>query len=128
MKKCIYAFGLSCVVLLSSCATIIKGTSEKISFNSQPQGAKVVLVRKNNQESSPCVTPCVTSVSKKTQEVKFELEGYYNEIYPLRSNSSMELWYLGNIILGGIPGMAVDLITGGYINLPDNVNVEMKKK
>ena len=54
------------------------------------------------------------------------MDKYYKETVYIQT--TLNGWYFGNLILGGIPGMAVDLISGGYINLPDKVEATLKKE
>ena len=111
--------------MLQSCATIITGTSDTVAFDSEPKGATVYAVSKKGKIEVG-TTPTISSISKKTTSIEFRKDGYYTEDKPVVS--SFNLWYLGNLLLGGIPGMTVDLITGSHVNLPDKIETELKKK
>lgn len=128
---------LSALVILSlffsSCATIFSGTKQSVSFNSTPANATVFTVTKKGKETVIGTTPCAVIIPKKTKNIKFEKEGYYNEVYNIRAESGVNAWYwinLSSVLLFGygiIPG-AIDLITGAYIKMPEKVSVELKKK
>jgi hypothetical protein len=123
MKKVLFAFVI--VGLLSSCATIMKGTTSQVSFDSNPKGAQIYAVTKKGKIEIG-TTPTVSTISKKTKSIEFRMDKYYTETVYLQT--TINGWYFGNLILGGIPGMAVDLISGGYINLPDKVEATLKKE
>jgi hypothetical protein len=123
MKKVLFAFVI--VGLLSSCATIMKGTTSQVSFDSNPKGAQIYAVTKKGKIEIG-TTPTVSTISKKTKSIEFRMDKYYTETVYLQT--TLNGWYFGNLILGGIPGMAVDLISGGYINLPDKVEATLKKE
>ena len=97
MKLSLIGLVVVSVFLLSSCATIIKGTTEQVSFNSEPDGANVVLLRKNKADKTVCKTPCTAEVHKKTKEVRFEKDGYYNEQYQIVPG--FQFWFLGNFFI-----------------------------
>lgn len=126
MKKTLLS-AIIATILMQSCATIITGSRTNIAFNSDPKGASVVAVGKYG-ETTLCMTPCMASVHKKTKDIKFKMDNYYDETYSLRANADFQYWFLGNILLGGLVGMAVDMISGAYINPPMSVNVQLKKK
>ena len=123
MKKILFAFVI--VGLLSSCATIMTGTTSQVSFDSNPKGAQIYAVTKKGKIEIG-TTPTVSTISKKTKSIEFRMDKYYKETVYIQT--TLNGWYFGNLILGGIPGMAVDLISGGYINLPDKVEATLKKE
>ncbi|MBA5247233.1 hypothetical protein H1R16_06800 [Marnyiella aurantia] len=90
-----------------SCATILTGTSDDVSFKSEPAGATVFV--KNIEK---CQTPCIVSVqrtlSKSTAEIK--LDGYQDQSVKLEKTFNPVS--LVNILIGGAIGVAVDAATG----------------
>jgi hypothetical protein len=127
MKK---IFGLAVVAMalfLSSCATLVNGTKQTVSFNSEPSGATVILVNKKGQETTIGTTPMVTAIPRKTKRVKFSSEGFSTETYDAYANASVHWLYWVDAICGLVPAI-VDISTGGYILLEENVKVELKKK
>lgn len=118
-------------ISMSSCATIMRGTYSKVAFDSNPKGATVYAVsRKGKFEVG--TTPTVSSISKKTRSVEFRKDGYYTEEKAVEKH--VEGWYYGNLLLlplGGIPSliaMAIDIISGSYLKLPEKIEAELKKK
>ena len=103
-------------VLLTACATIINGTSQSISISSQPTGAQVFV------DGVPMgVTPVAPDLKRKDKHlIRIEMEGY--EPFELQLNRGVSGWIAGNIIFGGLIGLAVDAMTGAMYKLsPDEV-------
>jgi hypothetical protein len=108
----------SALAVLTGCATIMQGSgSQGIGFASTPTSAKVTV---DNQERG--TTPTVVSLSRKdTHLVRIELSGY--QPYETTLTRSVSGWVWGNLVFGGIPGLAVDAISGGLYKLsPEQVN------
>ncbi|MDZ7705581.1 MAG: hypothetical protein U5L04_13990 [Trueperaceae bacterium] len=99
------------MLLLSSCATVVTGASPtNFTANSTPQGATVVAVALQGSERLSTTTPGTLSLSKGSDyELTFSLEGYESEIIVVRR--SINGWFWGNIIIGGIPGWIIDYAT-----------------
>ena len=110
------ALGLAVPLALSACGTIIQGTKQQVSISSAPTGAEVTV------DNVPLgKTPVVGDLKRKDHHlVRITLDGYQpHEIALARSVSG---WVAGNIVFGGIIGLAVDAITGGMYKLtPDQV-------
>lgn len=122
MKK-VSVLALFCAVILSSsCATIILGTTQEVSISSNPSGAMVT-----NNGLQLGKTPVIADLKRKgNHNIKIELEGY--QPYEIRLARKTSGWIFGNIIFGGIPGLIIDVITGGmYILKPEQVQAELRK-
>lgn len=108
-------------IMLSSCATIISGQKQMVAFSTEPSGAEIRI-----DGRTIGTTPMTTKIKRTTHAVKFQKEGYRDSDYFF--NKKFNGWYLGNILLGGLPGMIVDLCVGSYVNTDDNVYQKMEKK
>jgi hypothetical protein len=99
-----------------ACATIINGSSQDVAISSTPTGARVTL---DGREYG--VTPVVASLArKKKHTVRIDLEGFAP--HELQLNQSVSGWIAGNILFGGLIGLAIDAVTGSMYNLkPDQV-------
>lgn len=105
-----------------SCATIMQGTTQKIGVSSSPSGAKVFV---DGVEKG--VTPTIIEVSREEHILTLRLEGHEERSQPLTAET-MSGWVWGNIIFGGIIGLAFDLAAKGvYLVSPEQYNGEMKK-
>ena len=117
---------LSVLIFISSCATIMTGKTQEITFDSEPQGAEVTV---NGRVIGK--TPTTIQLDKKKdQTVSFKLEGYKTQTRTLETK--VNTWFMGNIVLGGFIGSTTDGITGGmheyspnqyYITLSKDHNV-----
>jgi len=99
------------IAALTACASIMHGTSQDIGISSSPTGAKVLI---DNQTGS--MTPYVAKLSRKDNHiVKVSMDGYAPA--ELTLTKSVSGWVWGNIVFGGLIGLAVDAISGGLYNL-----------
>lgn len=75
-------FFLAGLLLASGCVSIIKGTSQTLSFNSEPEGAEVLIDGK-----SFGFTPLAVSLKKnKYTVVTFKKKGYSTQTVPIESS------------------------------------------
>jgi len=108
MKK---VFAVSAVLTLTACATIMHGSGQDVGISSNPTGATVTV---DNQ--SPGQSPYIAHLSRKDNHViKLDLPGYAPAELTLTRKTSGWVW--GNIVFGGLIGLAVDAMTGGLYNL-----------
>jgi uncharacterized protein YceK len=100
--------------LLAGCATIMHGTDQDIGFSSSPTNARIVV---DNQPRG--VTPAVVKLSRKDNHiVRMELDGY--QPFEATLTHSVSGWVWGNIVFGGVIGLAVDAMTGGLYAIQQN--------
>lgn len=90
----------------AGCASIISGTTQEISFHSNPEGATVT-VDGVALGKTPMRYPLKKS---KHRSVAFELDGYKKLSLPL--DSRLAGWFWGNIVFGGLVGSTTDGISG----------------
>lgn len=107
-------------VILQACGTIIHGTTQEIGISSNPSKATVTV---DGQEKG--TTPMVVDFKRKdTHMVQIELDGY--ETYETTLTRKVSGWVWGNIVFGGLVGLAVDAISGGLYKLnPDQIEAEL---
>lgn len=98
------------VLSTTSCATILTGTKDSITFNSQPEGATVF-----HKGVEKCVTPCTAEITRGVakQVVELKKDGYENK--EMQLNKKFNAVSLVNILLGGIIGIGVDLASGSFV-------------
>jgi len=87
--------------LLAGCATILASDSETIRIDSEPQGQTVAV------DGSRYTTPALVTLGRDADHHATFPDG--QTVYIKRT---FQPWFLGNILLGGIPGMIIDLVTG----------------
>src|SRR5215469_12743595 len=104
--------GLGLLALgLSGCASILSGSTETVAFNSNPPGATCQLARQGTVIAS-VTTPGSLQLdrSKYNVDVTCHKDGYQDATGHLESGT--EGMVLGNILLGGVVGWAVDSANG----------------
>lgn len=108
------------IILAVGCATIMQGTSQEVGVSSVPGGASVSI--DNKQYGT---TPVVAKLSRKDHHiVVVEKEGFERFELPLVRKTSGWVW--GNILFGGLIGLAVDAISGGLYKLtPEQVEAKL---
>ena len=99
------------LVPMAACSSIIEGTSQTLSFNSNPSGADCTLTR-NGQVIGAVRTPGGLTVKKTKHDISVTCrkDGYQDATAFL--NSDVAGATAGNIILGGGIGWAIDSASG----------------
>lgn len=110
------------LILLSSCATIMHGTRQTVGISSKPSNAEVWIDNKYVGHS-----PTIVELTRKDNHiVKIELQGY--QPYEVTLTRELSGWVAGNLVFGGLIGLAVDGISGGLYQLtPSQVQAEIIK-
>jgi hypothetical protein len=102
--------GAACV--LSGCATIVHGTREQVQIDSTPEGADVVI---DDSEQSVTTPATVKLARRRSHTLVFHKAGFQDATAHLTSSPSG--WVLGNIISGGVVGIAIDASDGAASKL-----------
>ncbi len=102
------------LTVLSSCATIFNGSRAKIVFDANKID-KPVNLTVDGKKYSHVTLPARVKVKRgfKPSHVLAEAQGY--EPYSLIINKEFNVTTLCNILLGGVPGMAIDAATGAMM-------------
>ena len=109
--------------LLASCATIVNTPVQHVTIDSNPSGA---IVKVNGHILKGIRTPTSILVSRWTRPtITIELAGY--KPYTYRVEGQLSGWFWGNILLGGLVGMTVDVISGSIYELDDSVYGQLVK-
>ena len=118
------------LLALPSCASIVGSSDQSVSFRSTPAGATVSVTDENGIDVYRGQTPTSVVLEKadgyfdaQQYTVRFTKPGYRDEVTTVGANISG--WYIGNLLFGGIVGLAVvDPLTGAMWTLdPDQINV-----
>lgn len=117
MKK-LTLFGVL-VLFVSACATLVSGTKQVITINSNVVGAEVymdgLLIGK---------TPFMGEVPKGKKTLLIKKDGYKD--YNASLSTSLEPMFWGNIIIGGTLGSITDFASGAaYAYAPASYQVEL---
>ena len=116
-KATILIVAIVFIFTVTGCATIMQGTTQSIGIGSVPTSASVTI---NNVEKGK--TPIVVDLKRKEHHiVKIELPGYLP--YETAFTRSTSGWVWGNLVLGGLIGLAIDAMAGGLYKLtPTEIN------
>lgn len=109
MKTVLWAAALSGLLGLGGCATLVSGSSQSVSFDSSPEGAKVLV------NGTPVgVTPFAVMLKRESGTVvTVKKDGYRPQSFPLKSRFNPYFW--GNILVGGLIGSSIDVISGATV-------------
>jgi hypothetical protein len=107
---------------LAACATIMQGTTQTVGVSSSPPGARVTV-----DAVQMGVTPLMTKLARKDNHVvRLELDGY--EPFAMTLTRGLSGWVAGNIIFGGLIGLAIDAASGGMYKLtPDQLSATLTR-
>jgi hypothetical protein len=104
-------------MLPSGCASIISGRHANVAIDTYPTSAHVTIHDKTGHEVASVNTPAVVSLERNCKwfmpaqyTATIEAPGYQTTQVPLRS--TINPWIIGNVVVGGIPGLIVDDATG----------------
>ena len=116
----------SIVVLLSSgCATITKGTSQTVTINTDPHGAICTLTRDAKPLAVVNPTPGSMPIEKGkgTIAILCKKGGYLDAEGAMASE--FQAITFGNILFGGLIGIAVDAASGAMHEYPAMVTIQL---
>lgn len=111
-------------VVTASCATITRGTTDQVQINSNPPEAQA-----RTSMGFSCTTPCTLQTGRKDEfTVIISKPGYHTTEIPVRTQiaGAGAAGFAGNILLGGVIGMASDAATGATLeHFPNPVTVSL---
>jgi hypothetical protein len=121
-------------IMLSSCGSIIHGTTQAIDITSQPTGARILIDGKDSGQTPKTIelrrkgrAKGEVDTTKKFYNVKIEMDGYMP--YEIKVKREVDGWFFGNLIFGGLIGMIIDASNGAMYKLtPDQLIAQMGKQ
>jgi hypothetical protein len=120
MVLCLLAAGC-----LPGCATILKGSTQSVTVSTNPPGATCNFMRGGQTFAVANPTPQTVKLDKSVKDVTVACSkaGYQDSSGPLQS--VFQGWTFGNIIFGGIIGVAVDAGSGAMSDYPQSVKITL---
>ena len=126
MRKALIA--AAAAVALSGCASIFNGQTQAVSIRSEPDGAAVTVTNRSGEKIHTGTTPVTLTLKRGAGYFKSEVytvvltkEGFDKKEITIAG--TVNGWYIGNILFGGLIGMlAVDPVTGAMYSFPDSVS------
>lgn len=127
MKKLIVLVALFGIIMSGGCASIVSKSQYPVTIKCNPADATCIVKNKKGEEIHKAMTPTTITLpagdgyfSSASYSIEFQKEGYYKSTSTL--GSSMDGWYIGNILFGGLIGfLIVDPLTGAMWKLDDAV-------
>lgn len=118
----------------SGCASIVSKDTYAVTVDSYPQGATFAVRNENFDVVCTGTTPRSVFLEsdsgffkKAKYNIFFSLNGHENATVDF--NASLDPWYFGNILFGGLIGMLiVDPATGAMWELDERVTVNLPKE
>ena len=103
---------LSATAALTGCATLVKGSSQSVIVKTDPPGAICTLSRQGKEIAVVNPTPGTVTVekSKNAVAVSCTRSGYLESAGTI--NSEFQAMTFGNILFGGLIGVAIDAGSG----------------
>lgn len=113
------------IVGLSGCSSIIEGTSQEITVNTTPAGASCALEREGTVIARIAQTPAATTVKKTKHDitVRCTKDGFQEATFLDHSGAAGAT--VGNILLGGGIGWAIDSASGADNKYDSPVNITL---
>jgi hypothetical protein len=123
LRKFIVLFICSYIVILfSGCATVIHGTTQKITISTDPPGATITVDTNLTTYSTPTTIKLRRKVNHDILISKPDFEPEQLHIYHIFSMA-----IAGNLILGGMTGIVTDSVNGAKSRLiPKSINLILK--
>jgi hypothetical protein len=114
-------------VLLAGCASIASGTSQTLTVNTSPEGAKCKFIRQDRVIGEIASTPGSVVVQKTKYDINVECskKGYQTAKFINESGSEGATW--GNIVAGGGIGWAIDSASGADNKYTEVMNITLTK-
>ena len=111
------------VLVFTSCATILSGTSDEIRFDSDPEGASIMLDGLKLGK-----TPATVSIKRPgfgNKEITLKLDGYEDRTFMLQK----EFNTMAICNLASWPGWVIDILTGSVMKYSKtNYDVDLDAK
>lgn len=122
MKKPFFNI-LSIALLVGStgCASIMSGTTQSVSVQSEPAGAKATFFDHKGDAVSTQQTPFIVALHRgERYSIKVEKDKYKPLVSPVQKG--VNGWYFGNVLFGGLIGLLiVDPGTGAIYSFYDPI-------
>jgi DNA-binding beta-propeller fold protein YncE len=122
---------MALVFAVTGCASIVSKSEWPVNVKSEPAGAQITIKDENGVAVFSGKTPTIVTLptkrgyfKSKTYTIDFKKAGYTQQTLVLPA--SMNPWYIGNVVFGGLIGwVIVDPLTGAMWKLPAETNVQL---
>jgi uncharacterized protein YceK len=113
------------ILFISGCSSIVEGTSQEVLINTNPAGANCSLNRQGFSIARVDPTPGSATIKKTKYDiiVSCTKDGYQEATYINKSGSAGAT--VGNILLGGGIGWAIDSAAGADNKYDSPINITL---
>lgn len=113
------------VALTSGCSTLTKGTSQTVTVNTDPPGAVCALTRDGKSLAVVNPTPGSVSISKSSAAISVDCkkDKYVDAAGTMASE--FQAMTFGNVLFGGLIGVAIDAASGATHEYPPIVTITL---
>ncbi|SFU45490.1 PEGA domain-containing protein [Pustulibacterium marinum] len=134
-KQMIIIAWMGFVFTLLGCASIVSKGKYPVHIDSSPSGAHITITDQDGVMQYTGTTPVNLKIKassgyfkKANYMLTFEMDGYETKTIPIKF--SLDGWYVGNLLFGGLVGiLIVDPITGAMWKLnTDQINEKLTKE
>jgi hypothetical protein len=118
-------FALCCIPLLGGCALIVDGKTQSVSFDTSPQKSADCSISNSKGSWNVHQTPASATINKAYGDITVTCssrDGYHGSSV-VQSETSGAVF--GNIIIGGIIGVAVDIGSGAAYQYPSRITIPL---
>lgn len=121
----LYLMVLAALLSGSGCATVTSGTTQTITIETSPPGATCKLAREGETIGAVNPTPGSVTVGKDKDaiDISCDRDGFLSTSQTM--TSSFEGWTLGNALIGGIIGIAIDAGSGAMNEYPSSIQITL---
>ena len=115
------------IMMISSCAYLLGGgDNQDVAIKSSPEGAKVAITTMGGVSVFEGNTPASVNLKRKNKYmVTVNMDGYKEK--SMMIDQTINMYTLGNVICGGIPGWIVDGLTGAiWILEPGEIYITLE--
>lgn len=120
---------LLCILLLAgslpACATITSGTSQSLSVVTEPAGATCTVTREGTTVGIVSPTPGTLTVSKSARDMSVRCTRTGHSPGVASVVTEFQAMTVGNILIGGFVGLAVDAASGAMSRYPESVTIAL---
>lgn len=110
---------------LCSCATIVSGSSQRVAVDTSPEGADCRVSQGGVPVGEVQRTPGAVLVQRGAGMVQVSCAKPGYQAAQQADTSNINAWVFGNLVIGGLVGVVVDLATGSAYHYGPNVMVAM---
>ncbi|NKE45119.1 hypothetical protein HB662_10035 [Roseomonas frigidaquae] len=123
MPRLLRLVALLSIALLPACATVTSGTSQSLAIQTEPTGAACTVSRQGAVIGTVGATPGSVEISKSRQDLAVACTR--RDFLPASQVvvAEAQVMTAGNILLGGVIGLAVDAATGAMTRYPTSVSL-----